>query len=55
MEARHRFPLIGLPVGAGILLGAILAPTEPVLATGVQSRHPGTTTNCGSRSPAKPA
>lgn len=31
----------GLPLGAGILLGAILAPTDPVLATDVQSRHPG--------------
>ncbi|WP_298829874.1 cation:proton antiporter [uncultured Piscinibacter sp.] len=33
--------VLGLPVGAGILLGAILAPTDPVLATDVQSRHPG--------------
>ncbi len=33
--------LFGLPLGAGILLGAILAPTDPVLATDVQSRHPG--------------
>lgn len=32
---------LGLPLGAGILLGAILAPTDPVLATDVQSRHPG--------------
>ncbi|HEX6720806.1 MAG TPA: cation:proton antiporter [Burkholderiaceae bacterium] len=31
-----------LPVGAAILLGAILAPTDPVLATGVQS-EPGLT------------
>jgi sodium/hydrogen antiporter len=31
----------GLPWGAGILLGAILAPTDPVLATDVQVRHPG--------------
>jgi sodium/hydrogen antiporter len=30
-----------LPWGAGILLGAILAPTDPVLATDVQVRHPG--------------
>ena len=30
-----------LPWGAGILLGAILAPTDPVLATEVQIRHPG--------------
>ena len=33
--------LLGLPLGAGVLLGAILAPTDPVLATDVQSRHPG--------------
>lgn len=33
--------LLGLPLGAGILLGAILAPTDPVLATDVQIRHPG--------------
>jgi len=29
--------LLALPVGAAILLGAILAPTDPVLASGVQS------------------
>ena len=33
--------VLGLPIGAGILLGAILAPTDPVLATDVQTRHPG--------------
>lgn len=33
--------LLGLPLGAGILLGAVLAPTDPVLATDVQTRHPG--------------
>ncbi|MDP1525021.1 MAG: cation:proton antiporter [Rhodocyclaceae bacterium] len=33
--------LLGLPLGAGVLLGAILAPTDPVLATDVQIRHPG--------------
>lgn len=27
---------LGLPLGASILLGAILAPTDPVLATNVQ-------------------
>ena len=32
--------LLDLPLGAGILLGAILAPTDPVLATDVQTRHP---------------
>ncbi len=30
-----------LPWGAGILLGAILAPTDPVLASDVQMRHAG--------------
>ena len=30
-----------LPLGAAILLGAIVAPTDPVLATDVQIRHPG--------------
>lgn len=33
--------VLGLPLGAGILLGAIVAPTDPVLATDVQVRHPG--------------
>jgi NhaP-type Na+/H+ or K+/H+ antiporter len=33
--------VMGLPIGLGVLLGAILAPTDPVLATEVQSRHPG--------------
>ncbi|HET7526887.1 MAG TPA: cation:proton antiporter, partial [Burkholderiaceae bacterium] len=28
---------LGLPLGAAVLLGAILAPTDPVLATGVRS------------------
>lgn len=28
---------LGLPIGAAVLLGAILAPTDPVLASGVQS------------------
>ncbi|MBT0962428.1 cation:proton antiporter [Denitromonas sp. IR12] len=32
---------LGLPLGAAILLGAIVAPTDPVLATDVQVRHPG--------------
>ena len=32
--------LLGLTVGAAILLGAIIAPTDPVLATDVQIRHP---------------
>ena len=33
--------VLGLPLGAAVLLGAIVAPTDPVLATDVQSRHPG--------------
>ncbi len=33
--------VLGLPLGAGVLLGAIVAPTDPVLATDVQSRHAG--------------
>src|SRR6478609_4826862 len=33
--------VLDLPLGAGILLGAVLAPTDPVLATDVQTRHPG--------------
>ncbi|OBV37892.1 cation:proton antiporter [Janthinobacterium psychrotolerans] len=33
--------VLGLPLGAGILIGAILAPTDPVLATDVQVRRPG--------------
>jgi len=31
--------LLGLPVGAAVLLGAILAPTDPVLASDVQAEH----------------
>jgi sodium/hydrogen antiporter len=30
---------LGLPLGAAVLLGAIVAPTDPVLATDVQIRH----------------
>ncbi len=33
--------VLGLPLGVGVLLGAIVAPTDPVLATDVQIRHPG--------------
>ena len=33
--------VLDLPLGAGILIGAILAPTDPVLATDVQVRRPG--------------
>ena len=31
--------VLHLPLGAGVLLGAILAPTDPVLATDIQVRH----------------
>lgn len=31
---------LNLPLGAAVLLGAILAPTDPVLASDVQSEHP---------------
>lgn len=35
------FFLLGLPLGLSVLLGAILAPTDPVLASDVQLGHPG--------------
>ncbi|MES2766647.1 MAG: cation:proton antiporter [Bacteroidota bacterium] len=35
------FFLLKLPLGASVLLGAILAPTDPVLASDVQVEHPG--------------
>ncbi|TDY01762.1 cation:proton antiporter [Thiohalophilus thiocyanatoxydans] len=41
LVAAFAYLLLGLPLGAGVLLGAILAPTDPVLATDVQTRHPG--------------
>ena len=41
MVAAFAWYVLDLPLGAGILLGAILAPTDPVLATDVQIRHPG--------------
>ena len=41
MVAAFAYYALGLPLGAGVLLGAILAPTDPVLATDVQIRHPG--------------
>jgi NhaP-type Na+/H+ or K+/H+ antiporter len=34
------FYLLALPLGAAVLLGAILAPTDPVLASDVQVGHP---------------
>jgi NhaP-type Na+/H+ or K+/H+ antiporter len=41
MVAAFACYFLGLSLGAGVLLGAILAPTDPVLATDVQIRHPG--------------
>ncbi len=41
MVAAFAHYALGLSLGAGVLLGAILAPTDPVLATDVQVRHPG--------------
>lgn len=39
---------LGLPVGAAVLLGAVLAPTDPVLASDVHMREVGAATGCGS-------
>jgi sodium/hydrogen antiporter len=41
LVAAFTYFLLGLPLGACILLGAILAPTDPVLATEIQTRHHG--------------
>lgn len=41
LVAAFAYYLLGLPLGAGILLGAIVSPTDPVLATDVQIREPG--------------
>jgi NhaP-type Na+/H+ or K+/H+ antiporter len=41
LVAAFGYYVLGLPIGAGVLLGAILAPTDPVLATDVQVRHAG--------------
>jgi len=41
MVAAFSYYAFDLPLGACILLGAIVAPTDPVLATDVQIRHPG--------------
>jgi NhaP-type Na+/H+ or K+/H+ antiporter len=41
MVALFGYYILELPLGAAILLGAIVAPTDPVLATDVQIRHPG--------------
>ena len=43
LTAAFGYYLLGLPAGAAILLGAILAPTDPVLATDIQVRHMGDT------------
>lgn len=41
LVAAFSYYVFDLPLGACILLGAIVAPTDPVLATDVQTRHPG--------------
>jgi NhaP-type Na+/H+ or K+/H+ antiporter len=41
LVAAFAFYVLGMPLGVGVLLGAIVAPTDPVLATDVQIRHPG--------------
>ena len=41
MVAAFAHYALGLSLGAAVLLGAIVAPTDPVLATDVQIRHPG--------------
>lgn len=41
LVAAFSYFVFDLPLGLAVLLGAILAPTDPVLATDVQSRHPG--------------
>ena len=41
MVAAFAHYVLGLSIGAAVLLGAIVAPTDPVLATDVQIRHPG--------------
>ena len=39
LVAALAYYVFGLPLGAAILIGAIVAPTDPVLATDVQIRH----------------
>ena len=41
LVAAFGYYVLSLPLGAAVLLGAILAPTDPVLATDVQVRHAG--------------
>ena len=41
LVALFAYYVLNLPPGAAVLLGAIIAPTDPVLATDIQVRHPG--------------
>ncbi len=41
LTAAFSYYVLDLPLGAAIVMGAILAPTDPVLATDVQVRHMG--------------
>ncbi len=41
LVAAFAYFVLDMPIGAAVLLGAILAPTDPVLATDVQVRHAG--------------
>ncbi|NVM79067.1 NhaP-type Na+/H+ or K+/H+ antiporter [Duganella sp. SG902] len=41
LVALFAYYVLHMPAGAAVLLGGILAPTDPVLATDVQVRHPG--------------
>lgn len=41
LVAAFGYYILHLPLGAAVLLGAIIAPTDPVLATDVQVRHHG--------------
>lgn len=41
LVACFAYGLLDLSLGAAVLLGAVVAPTDPVLATDVQVRHPG--------------
>lgn len=41
LTAAFGYYLLALPLGAAILLGGVLAPTDPVLASDVQVRHMG--------------
>ena len=41
LVAAFGYYVLDLPLGAAVLLGGIVAPTDPVLATDVQMRHSG--------------